>query len=91
MVFGHDYSWWHELHQWRLYVGFFILGIEEIAVTISPKLAELFPQLAGSMIGAVPIIFMGLVLVLFIMFEPRGLVHRWEIIKTATRIFPFSH
>jgi len=74
------------------YMGvFFILGIEEVGVRISPQLAELFPQLAGSMIGAVPIIFVGGVLVLFIMFEPRGLVHRWEIIKTATRIFPFSH
>jgi len=70
---------------------FFILGIEEMGIVIAPKLAELFPQLAGSMIGAIPIIFVGLVLVLFIMFEPRGLVHRWEIIKTSIRIFPFSN
>jgi len=70
---------------------FFILGIEEMGIVLAPKLAELFPQLAGSMIGAIPIIFVGLVLVLFIMFEPRGLVHRWEIIKTSIRIFPFSN
>lgn len=74
------------------YLGvFFILGIEEVGIRLAPKLAEMFPQLAGSMIGAVPILFVGLVLVLFIMFEPRGLVHRWEIIKTSFRLFPFSH
>lgn len=74
------------------YMGvFFILGIEEIGSTLAPKLAELFPQLAGTMIGALPVIFVGLVLMLFIIFEPRGLVHRWDIIKTSVRLFPFSH
>jgi len=69
----------------------FILGIAEIGNSMAPRLSELFPQLGGSMISALPIIFVGLVLILFIMFEPRGLVHRWEIIKTSVRIFPFSH
>jgi branched-chain amino acid transport system permease protein len=74
------------------YMGvFFILGIEEIGHVMVPKLAEIFPQLAGSIVGAVPIIFTGLVLILFIMFDPRGLAHRWEIMKRSVRLFPFSH
>jgi branched-chain amino acid transport system permease protein len=74
------------------YMGvFFILGIEEIATNLAPKLAELFPKLGGTIIGAVPVIFVGLLLILFILFEPRGLSYRWEIIKTSIRHFPFSH
>ena len=74
------------------YMGvFFILGIEEAGMILAPKFAELFPQLGGTIIGAIPVIFVGVVLILFILFEPRGLVHRWEIIKTSFRLFPFSH
>jgi branched-chain amino acid transport system permease protein len=74
------------------YMGvFFILGVEEIGMILAPKMAELFPKLGGTIIGAIPVIFVGVVLILFILFEPRGLVHRWEIIKTSIRLFPFSH
>jgi branched-chain amino acid transport system permease protein len=28
---------------------------------------------------------------LFLAFEPRGLAHRWEILKAAWRLRPFAH
>jgi branched-chain amino acid transport system permease protein len=37
-----------------------------------------------------PIVY-GLVIVLFIIFEPRGLAHRWEIFKISYRIRPFAY
>lgn len=70
---------------------FFILGINEIGTIIAPALARAFPQLAGSMIGAVPILLVGLALVIFIIYEPRGLVHRWDILKNSVRLFPFAY
>jgi branched-chain amino acid transport system permease protein len=36
-------------------------------------------------------IFFGLILMLFLIFEPRGLAHRWQLIKAAWRLRPFSH
>ena len=33
----------------------------------------------------------GLAIVLFLIFEPDGLVHRWHLIKTYWRLYPFSH
>jgi branched-chain amino acid transport system permease protein len=36
-------------------------------------------------------IFFGLALMLFLIFEPRGLAHRWNLIKAAWRLRPFSH
>ena len=34
---------------------------------------------------------LGSVIILFVIFEPRGLVHRWNIIKESYRIWPFPH
>lgn len=33
----------------------------------------------------------GLVLVLFLIFEPEGLVHRWRLIKAYWKLYPFAH
>jgi branched-chain amino acid transport system permease protein len=35
--------------------------------------------------------FFGLVILVFIIFEPRGIAHRWEIWKTSYRLWPFSY
>lgn len=40
---------------------------------------------------ALPDIFFGAVLLLFLILEPRGLAHRWEIFKTSYRLHPFSY
>jgi branched-chain amino acid transport system permease protein len=34
---------------------------------------------------------LGGIIILFVIFEPRGLVHRWNIIKESYRIWPFPH
>lgn len=36
-------------------------------------------------------IFFGLVLMLFLIFEPRGLAYRWQLFKASWRLRPFSH
>jgi branched-chain amino acid transport system permease protein len=36
-------------------------------------------------------VFFAAVLMLFLVFEPRGLAHRWEILKAAWRLRPFAH
>ena len=33
----------------------------------------------------------GLVMLLFLIYEPRGLAHRWEIVKHFYRRWPFSY
>lgn len=37
-----------------------------------------------------PIVY-GLVIILFIVFEPRGLAHRWEVFKASYRLRPFAY
>lgn len=33
----------------------------------------------------------GLVIILFLIFEPKGLIHRWQLIKAYWKLFPFAH
>lgn len=36
-------------------------------------------------------ISVGLFIVLFVVFEPQGLMHRWRLIKAYWKLYPFSH
>ena len=70
---------------------FFISGIEQFSCLLAPTLSTAFPALAGTVLGALPVLMFSLVLMLFIVFEPRGLAYRWEIIKESFRLFPFNY
>jgi len=71
--------------------SFFILGIDHFCSIVSPMVANAFPVLSGTVLGALPLLVFSLVLMLFIVFEPRGLAHRWEIIRESFRVFPFNY
>ena len=63
----------------------------EAATLLGPIYVGLFP---GSPIGAVQAmrpLFFGSALMFFLIFEPRGLSHRWQMLKAAWRLRPFSH
>jgi branched-chain amino acid transport system permease protein len=70
---------------------FFIVGLEEFSTVLAPILGESYPAIAGTVLGALPIFVFSFVLMLFIVFEPRGLAHRWEIVKESFRLFPFNY
>ena len=36
-------------------------------------------------------IAIGLIIIVFLMFEPDGLAHRWRQIKAYWKLYPFSH
>lgn len=54
------------------------------------SLSTIFPG-ATSLLAPLMLFILGLVIVLFLTFEPRGLAHRWEIFKAYYRLWPFSH
>jgi len=45
---------------------------------------------AGFASGLAPMVF-GLIIILFLILEPRGLAHRWQLFKAAYRLWPFSY
>lgn len=70
----------------------FIRILEIVAEWLGPPIAGFFPDAIGTAIkvGLTPFIF-GLAMLLFLIYEPRGLAHRWEIFKHFYRRWPFSY
>lgn len=62
-------------------------------LALSLLLTSLFPGWASStgIQQALPPTIFGTMIVLFLVYEPRGLAHRWEIIKASYRLRPFSY
>ena len=69
----------------------FVRVLDEIVLLSSPILAQAFPWLGPAPASALGISIFGLVLILFLIFEPRGLAHRWELFKASYRLFPFAY
>lgn len=62
-----------------------------LTINIVPFLENtltMFPS--GFASGVTPMMF-GLVIVLFLILEPRGLAHRWSLFKASYRLWPFSY
>ncbi len=70
----------------------FIRVLEQLlTVQVVPALERALPMLpSGFASGIAPMLF-GLVIVLFLIIEPRGLSHRWNLFKAAYRLWPFSY
>jgi branched-chain amino acid transport system permease protein len=62
----------------------------EGATLFGPLFITLFPSTAAGAVQALRPLFFGLALALFLIFEPRGLAHRWYLVKAAWRLRPFS-
>ena len=61
--------------------------LDELVTVIGPILSA---AVAAQAAAALALITRGLVIILFLIFEPRGLAHRWGMIKAYVRMWPFS-
>jgi branched-chain amino acid transport system permease protein len=70
-----------------------IRALQEFITYFGPLIAELgiMPDTGGAIVFASMNMLLGGVIILFVFFEPRGLVHRWNILKESFRIWPFPH
>lgn len=69
----------------------FIRLLDELVLLVSPALGAALPFLGAAPAAALGLTAFGLVLILFLIFEPRGLARRWEIFKAYYRLHPFSY
>lgn len=69
----------------------FIRVIEYLTQLGAPALAQLVPALSGNLLSAMEVLVFSMIIMLFLIFEPRGLAHRWEIFKTSYRLHPWAH
>ena len=69
----------------------FIRLIDVLTYYISPLLSGAFPELPTNISFAVSLVVFSIVIILFLVFEPRGLSHRWGIFKASYRLWPYSY
>ncbi len=69
----------------------FIRMLQQGVTFISPVMESTFSTLpAGFTTGLGPMVF-GLIIILFLILEPRGLAHRWSLFRASYRLWPFSY
>jgi branched-chain amino acid transport system permease protein len=74
-----------------IFGAIFIQMIDVLVTKLSPTLQSAFPGLPpGFTSGIAPMLF-GLAIILFLIFEPRGMAHRWQLFKSSYRHWPFSY
>jgi branched-chain amino acid transport system permease protein len=73
-------------------LGVTLIQVLQVGITkMTPALQNAFPSMPSAFsTGIAPIIF-GLVIILFLILEPRGLAHRWSLFKASYRLWPFSY
>jgi branched-chain amino acid transport system permease protein len=62
--------------------------LDELVTVVGPILSA---AVAAQAAASLALISRGLIIILFLIFEPRGLAHRWGMIKAYFRLWPFSH
>jgi branched-chain amino acid transport system permease protein len=62
--------------------------LDELVTIVGPILSAV---IAAQAAASLALITRGLVIILFLIFEPRGLAHRWGMIRAYSRLWPFSH
>jgi branched-chain amino acid transport system permease protein len=63
----------------------------EGATLFGPFFINIFPSTAAGAVQALRPLLFGAALMLFLIFEPRGLAHRWRLFKASWRLRPFSN
>jgi branched-chain amino acid transport system permease protein len=69
----------------------FLRVLDELTKVFGMNLSSVFVGWGAFIQGSLGPIVYGLVIMLFIIFEPRGLAHRWEIFKASYRLRPFAN
>lgn len=65
--------------------------LDELVLLVSPYLASWLPWVGSAPAAGLGLSAFGIVLAVFLIGEPRGLAHRWEIMKASIRLYPFAH
>jgi branched-chain amino acid transport system permease protein len=69
----------------------FVKCLDEMVLVITPFLGTVLPdEYASRLSASLGLVVFGLVVVLFLILEPRGLAHQWTVLKSRFRNWPFT-
>ncbi len=66
-------------------------GLREAVAALVPVAAAAVPGFAGTLYSGLSLMLFALVIMASLILEPRGLNHRWQLLKASWRLWPFSH
>jgi len=69
----------------------FITGLKELIFVIGPIVEGKLPFLPIGAGSGLLLVIIGGVAIVFLIFEPRGLAHRWNLFKAYYRLWPFGY
>jgi branched-chain amino acid transport system permease protein len=73
-----------------IYGAIFITLLPELLRMGTSSLSGSFPELVNNLAAMKELVF-GLLVVIFLIFEPNGMAARWHSIKNYWKLYPFSH
>lgn len=69
----------------------FILGLNQLVLYYGPAISDTFSWAGTGLVSGMLAFLIGLVIIVFLIFEPRGLAHRWEMFKASYRLHPYDY
>jgi branched-chain amino acid transport system permease protein len=73
-----------------IFGAIFMTLLPQVLTVGTGSLAEIFPKI-GFLIMSLKDGVFGIIVILFLIFEPDGLAHRWRMIKAYWKLYPFSY
>ena len=73
-----------------IYGAVFMILLPKLLTVVTTQLGTSFPGIAEVAIALEQGIF-GAIIIMFLIFEPDGLAHRWKMIKAYWKLYPFSY
>ena len=74
-----------------IFAAFAFRMLGQVVIFLAPMLGAAIPALSTSSVAGFTQMLFGVVIILFLVLEPRGLNHRWQIILSSFRLWPFPH
>ncbi len=69
-----------------------IVVLKEVLHSLGGRVVDLgLPGLQGGFVFAVTNVMLGTAIIVGLALEPRGLAHRWQVLKSAYRLWPYPH
>jgi len=73
-------------------VGVFVIrALQELIGVTAPLVVDLLPALGPSAVFASMNIVLGILIAVFVIKEPKGLMYRWDVTKHSWRLWPFPY
>ena len=74
-----------------IFGGIMYIGLKEVVALITPSLGSLFPSISTNIFSGLALIFYSLVVIVFLLFEPRGVNRQFNLLKSYYRLWPFAY